>query len=81
MLRGSLNEPDGADRKGGGNGRGGRLAKRATPVSKRKGGSRGWSVEGGWEGGGERSPSDPGNEEFGVDVDDVDADAKRGPRL
>ncbi len=37
VLRGSLKEPDGGDRKGGGKGRGARFAKSATPVSNRNG--------------------------------------------
>lgn len=37
MLSGSLNDPDGGDRKGGGNGRGVRFAKSPIPVSKRYG--------------------------------------------
>lgn len=40
VLSGSLKEPDGGDRNGGGKGRGARLANSATPVSKRNG-SRG----------------------------------------
>lgn len=37
MLRGSEKDADGGDRKGGGNGRGGRFANRAIPVSNRNG--------------------------------------------
>jgi hypothetical protein len=37
VLRGSLKEPEGGERKGGGKGLGARLAKRAMPVSNRKG--------------------------------------------
>lgn len=48
VLSGSLKDPDGGERKGGGKGRGVRFAKSATPVSKRKG-SFG-NVE--WEGAG-----------------------------
>ena len=66
VLSGSLNEPDGADRKGGGNGLGGRLAKRAMPVSKRKGGSRGGcAVE-------EAMPSSASDGGGSVDADDDD---------
>jgi hypothetical protein len=39
VLSASEKEPDGGERKGGGNGRGERLAKSAMPVSKRNGGA------------------------------------------
>lgn len=56
MLSGSEKEPDGGERKGGGKGRGARLAKRETPVSKRNGccvcGSDFCSEESAWDGGG-----------------------------
>lgn len=37
VLSASLKDAEGGERKGGGKGRGGRLAKRARPVAKRKG--------------------------------------------
>jgi hypothetical protein len=39
VLRGSEKEPEGGERKGGGKGLGGLLAKSASPVSNRKGGT------------------------------------------
>ena len=41
MVKGSEKEDEGGDKKGGGNGREGRLAHSAYPVSKRKGEARG----------------------------------------
>lgn len=58
VLSASLKDAEGGERKGGGKGRGGRLAKRARPVAKRKGtrgkedGLKGSSSSGSVSGGG-----------------------------